>query len=144
MAPARLALGFDFGRRRIGVAVGGSATGRATPLAVVRCREDGPDWDTIEALVTEWRPDRLVVGLPYNDDGSESEMTRLARRFAGRLQARFRIPAVLVDERLSSREAEDRLRGERAAGTRRRRVRKEDVDMGAAAVILQGWLDNHL
>jgi putative Holliday junction resolvase len=71
-------------------------------------------------------------------------MTRLARRFAGRLQARFRIPAVLVDEGLSSREAEDRLRGERAAGTRRRRVRKEDVDMGAAAVILQGWLDNHL
>ena len=144
MPPARLALGFDYGRRRIGVAVGGSATGRATPLVVVRCRQDGPDWAAIAALVDEWRPDRLVVGLPYNDDGSESEMTRLARRFAGRLQARFRIQAELVDERLSSREAEDRLRGERAAGARRRRVRKEDVDMGAAAVILQGWLDNHL
>jgi putative Holliday junction resolvase len=141
---ARLALGFDYGRRRIGVAVGGSATGRATPLAVVRCRQDGPDWAAIADLVDEWRPDRMVVGLPYNDDGSESEMTRLARRFAGRLQARFRIPSELVDERLSSREAEDRLRGERAAGTRRRRVRKEDVDMGAAAVILQGWLDHNL
>lgn len=144
MPAARLALGFDYGRRRIGVAVGGSATGRATPLAVVRCRQDGPDWAAIADLVDEWRPDRLVVGLPYNDDGSESEMTRLARRFAGRLQARFRIPSELVDERLSSREAEDRLRGERAAGTRRRRVRKEDVDMGAAAVILQGWLDQNL
>jgi len=69
-------------------------------------------------------------------------MTRRARKFAGRLQARFRIRAELVDERLSSREAEDRLRTERAAGTRRRRVRKEDVDMGAAAVILQDWLDS--
>ncbi len=143
MNPARLALGFDFGRRRIGVAVGGSATGRATPLAVVRCRDDGPDWSAIEALVDEWKPDRLIVGLPYNDDGSESEMTRLARRFAGRLQARFRIPAELVDERMSSREAEDRLRRERASGARRRRVRKGDVDMGAAAVILQGWLDEN-
>jgi putative Holliday junction resolvase len=141
--PARLALGFDFGRRRIGVAVGGSATGRATPLAVVRCRDDGPDWPAIDALVEEWKPDRLVVGLPYNDDGSESEMTRLARRFAGRLQARFRIPFELVDERMSSREAEDRLRRERASGVRRRRVRKGDVDMGAAAVILQGWLDEN-
>ena len=141
MQPHRLALGFDYGRRRIGVAVGGAATGRATPLTVIRCNEDGPDWAAIAGLVDEWRPDRLVVGLPYNDDGSESEMTRHARRFAGRLQARFRIPAELVDERLSSREAEDRLRRERAAGTRRRRVRKEDVDMGAAAVILQGWLD---
>jgi putative Holliday junction resolvase len=143
VTPERLALGFDFGRRRIGVAVGGSATGRATPLTVVRCRDDGPDWQAIAELVETWQPNRLVVGLPYNDDGSESEMTRLARRFAGRLQARFRIPAELKDERLSSREAEDQLRRERASGARRRRVRKEDVDMGAAAVILQGWLDDN-
>lgn len=144
MKPERLALGFDFGRRRIGVAVGGSATGCATPLTVVRCRDDGPDWQAIDELVETWQPNRLVVGLPYNDDGSESEMTRLARRFAGRLQARFRIAAELKDERLSSREAEDQLRRERASGARRRRVRKEDVDMGAAAVILQGWLDDNV
>jgi putative Holliday junction resolvase len=142
VAPARLALGFDYGRRRIGVAVGGPATGRASPLAIVRCRDDGPDWTAVEGLVEEWRPDRLVVGLPYNDDGTESDMTRLVRRFAGRLQARFRIPVELVDERLSSREAEARLREARATGARRRRVRKEDVDMVATAVILQGWLDN--
>lgn len=142
MSSSALALGFDYGRRRIGVAVGGQSTGRATPLTVVACREDGPDWEAIAGLIGEWQPDRLVVGLPYNDDGSESAMTRRARKFAGRLQARFRIRAELVDERLSSREAEDRLRTERATGTRRRRVRKEDVDMGAAAVILQDWLDS--
>lgn len=141
MSESSLALGFDYGRRRIGVAVGGTTTGRARPLAVVACRDGQPDWDAVKTLITEWKPDRLVVGLPYNTDGSEGEMTRAARRFAGRMQNRFRIPVELVDERLSSVEAEDWLREQRRTGTRRRRVRREDVDRGAATVILQGWLD---
>ncbi|MGI9263655.1 MAG: Holliday junction resolvase RuvX [Gammaproteobacteria bacterium] len=137
-----LALGFDFGLRRIGVAVGGSATGRAEPLTTITCRLNQPDWEKLDQLMDEWKPALLVVGLPYNTDGSESEMTRAARKFAGRIQNRYRIPAELTDERLSSVEAEDKLREQRRSGARRRRVKKEDVDRGAAAVILQSWLDN--
>jgi putative Holliday junction resolvase len=137
-----LALGLDFGLRRIGVAVGGSGTGRAEPLATITCRNNQPDWETLDKLVDEWKPALLVVGLPYNTDGSESDMTRATRKFAGRLQNRYRIPSELVDERLSSVEAGDWLREQRRSGTRRRRVKKEDIDQGAAAVILQGWLDD--
>jgi putative Holliday junction resolvase len=137
-----LALGLDFGLRRIGVAIGGSGTGRAEPLTTIACRNNQPDWETLDKLVDEWQPALLVVGLPYNTDGSESDMTRATRKFAGRLQNRYRIPSELVDERLSSVEAGDWLREQRRSGTRRRRVKKEDIDQGAAAVILQGWLDD--
>ncbi len=139
---AKTVLGFDYGRRRIGVAVGGTTTGRAEPLATIRCLEGVPDWQAIDLLVKDWDPQRLVVGLPYNTDGSESEMARAARKFASRMQDRYRIPFELVDERLSSVEAEDWLREQRRSGALGRRVRKEDVDQRAAAVILQGWLDN--
>ncbi len=105
-------------------------------------RGDQPDWARLEALVTEWKPERLVVGLPYNMDGSESELSRAARRFAGRLQARCRIKVELVDERLSSREAEHRLKMQRRSGVKKRKLAAADVDREAAAVILQGWLDN--
>lgn len=137
-----LALGFDFGRRRIGIAVGSELGGEAKPIADVPCRDGQPDWERLEAIVAEWQPDCLVVGLPYNMDGSESEMSRAARRFAGRLQARVRIRVQLVDERLSSREAGHRLKAARQAGGKKRRVRAADVDREAAAVILQSWLDH--
>jgi putative Holliday junction resolvase len=136
-----LALGFDFGRRRIGVAVGSDLGGQARPIAHVECRDGQPDWARLEAIVEEWNPECLVVGLPYNMDGSESELSRAARRFAGRLQARCRINVQLVDERLSSREAEYRLKAARSAGEKKRRTRAADVDREAAAVILQSWLD---
>ncbi len=142
MTENTLALGLDFGLRRIGVAIGGSGTGRAEPLTTIACRNNQPDWETLDKLVDEWQPALLVVGLPYNTDGSESDMTRATRKFAGRLQNRYRIPSELVDERLSSVEAGDWLREQRRSGTRRRRVKKEDIDQGAAAVILQGWLDD--
>lgn len=136
-----LALGFDFGLRRIGVAIGSTASSRARGLQVIDARDGVPDHQAIDALIEEWRPDRLVVGLPYNSDGSDSDMTRAARRFAGRLQDRYRISAVLVDERLSSRDAESRLREQRRSGARKRRIRRADIDREAAAVILQSWLD---
>lgn len=135
-----LALGFDFGRRRIGVAVASRATGSATPLACAAARDGIPDWASIGDLVEEWQPSRLVVGLPYNIDGTESEMTRSARRFGNRLGNRFGLPVEFVDERLSSSEAERRLRGQRQSGERRRRVRPGDVDAMAAAIILESWL----
>jgi len=136
-----LALGFDFGLRRIGVAIGSTASGRARGLQVMDSRDGVPDHRALDALIKEWQPDRLIVGLPYNNDGSDSHMTRAARRFAGRLQDRYRITAVLVDERLSSRDAESRLREQRRSGARKRRIRRADVDREAAAVILQAWLD---
>ncbi|MGB5210845.1 MAG: Holliday junction resolvase RuvX [Gammaproteobacteria bacterium] len=136
-----LALGFDFGLRRIGVAVGSRLGGQARALTTVGYCGKHPDWTRLEEIVTEWKPDRLIVGLPYNIDGSESDSSRAARRFAGRLQQHCRIPVELVDERLSSREAEQRLKSERRSGARKKRVQATDVDQEAAAVILQGWLD---
>lgn len=136
-----LALGFDFGARRIGVAIGSGATGAARPLTSIQARDGRPQWSEIDRIAAEWKPSILVVGLPYNSDGSESEMTRRARRFGHRIGNRLKLPVEFADERFSSREAEDRLRLQRHTGVRRRRVRKEDVDEMAATIILQGWMD---
>lgn len=118
-------------------------TRSAQPLATMDRGRGGPDWDAIGALVKEWAPGRLVVGVPYNADGSETGLGREAARFARRLSGRFGLPVDTLDERLSSAEAEDRLREARSTGVRRRRVDKQDVDRAAAAVILQSWLENH-
>ncbi len=102
-------VGFDFGTRKIGVAAGQALTGSATPLEAVPCRNGGPDWARIQALLDEWRPELVVVGLPLNMDGSASESSRKARRFARQLAGRFERPTRMVDERLSTREARERL-----------------------------------
>jgi putative Holliday junction resolvase len=101
----------------------------------------GDDWQAIERIVEEWLPAILVVGIPYNEDGSESPMTELARAFAGELGRRTGVEVALTDERYSSLEAEDELRDQRRSGARMRRVRKEDVDRTAACIILERWLD---
>jgi putative Holliday junction resolvase len=134
------ALGFDFGLRRIGVAVGQTLTGSASPLGVVTPRAGEPDWKAIGRLVAEWRPAALVVGLPYNMDMSEQEMTQHARHFAEELARRFPLPVHTVDERLSSREAEAQLKERRQQG--RRRVTREDIDGAAACVILESWFNS--
>jgi len=135
-----LALGFDFGLRRIGVAVGSRATGSATPLEAIPCREGQPDWTAIQAFISEWQPDLLVVGLPYNSDGSDTDMSRAARRFGNRMGSRFGLPVEFVNERLSSNEATRHLVEARRRGARGR-IRKQDVDQVAASIILQTWLD---
>jgi len=140
MVGTSIALGFDYGRRRIGVAVGSRASGSTEPLDWVACRDGKPDWAAIGRLVAEWKPAILVVGLPYNIDGSESEMSGAARRFGNRLGARFGLPVEFIDERLSSREAGARLLEQRRRGERGR-LRKHHLDEAAAAVILQSWLD---
>src|SRR5690625_959735 len=96
------ALSFDYGTRTIGVAVGQSVTGSATPLAPLPARDGGPRWESVAALLDEWQPRLLVVGQPLNMDGTESELSQRAARFARRLEGRFRLPVRLVDERLSS------------------------------------------
>ncbi len=138
-AAARLVLAFDFGHRRIGVACGDTLSRTAAPLRGVPAQRGEPQWEKLDALLREWRPALLVVGLPYNVDGSESGMTRDARDFAGALARRQPLEVQMVDERYSSAEAQARLAGARAAGVRRRRVVKADVDAAAACVILERW-----
>lgn len=126
-AAARLVLGFDWGTRKIGVAVGQATTCTATPLPPISANQGIPDWSAVERLVAEWEPDLFVVGIPLNMDGSESESSRRARRFARRLSARFDVPWQGVDERLSSVEARYD-----AGGT-------EPVDSVAARLLVESW-----
>jgi putative Holliday junction resolvase len=132
----RTLLGFDFGTRRIGVALGQEITGTARPLTTLRSPNGAVDWAAISRIIDEWRPDALVVGIPLHMDGSEQEMTRAARRFGNRLNGRYNLPVFTVDERLTSDEAERLLRDSgRGAGD------KEAVDAMAAQLILQAWLE---
>ncbi len=130
----RTVLGFDFGTRRIGIAVGQELTHTATALTTLNSADGGPDWDGIGRLIEQWQPDALVVGLPLNLDGSESESSRLARRFGNRLSGRYNLPVFTADERLSSSEAEAIL-------AEQGRFDKADIDKLAAQLILQSWLE---
>ena len=125
-------LGFDFGPRKIGVAVGQTITGSATPLTTLRSLRDQPDWERIERLVREWRPSAAVVGLPFNMDDTETEIAPRARRFARQLEGRFGLEVHLIDERLTSIEARRQL-GKGATSW-------EVVDAMAAKLILETWL----
>jgi len=131
-------LSFDFGLRRIGVAVGQQITETASPLGIVTNGEDGPDWAGISVLVNEWRPARLIVGTPGHVDGSPSDIGNAARDFACALE-RFDLPVESVDERYSSLEAEALLREQRRQG-KRGRIGKADVDAAAAVLIAERWL----
>jgi putative Holliday junction resolvase len=135
----KLVLAFDFGLRRIGVACGDTLSRNASALDTVPAGPTGPRWELIAAMLRDWQPDMAVVGLPYNVDGSENDMTGAARSFAAELARRFGIEVVMVDERYSSLEAAARLQTARESGLRRRRVAKSDVDAAAACVILERW-----
>jgi putative Holliday junction resolvase len=132
-------LGFDYGERRIGVAVGETLTGSARALPTLH-RSASIDWTALRRLVSEWGPAALVVGLPLNEDGSDQPITDSARGFARQLGQHTGLPVHLVDERYSSRSADDRLRQARASGERVRRLRKGDRDGESARVILEQWL----
>ncbi|HET9469920.1 MAG TPA: Holliday junction resolvase RuvX [Usitatibacter sp.] len=129
-------LAFDFGEKRIGVAVGETATGIASPLGAIEAAGNDARFEAIGELVREWKPAGFVVGRPRHADGSGHAVAKLAEKFARRLAARYALPVRFVDETLSSVEAESRLRG-----TRTRAARAGDVDAMAAAVILQSYLD---
>lgn len=131
-------IAFDFGRRRIGVAVGQKVTSSASPLDVVANGENGPDWRQISNLIKEWRPDRLIVGMPMHADGTPSAITERVIAFIGDL-GRFGLPIESVDERYTSVEAEALLKSQRAEGLRGR-ISKETIDSVAATVIAERWL----
>ena len=139
-AAARIILAFDHGQRRIGAASGSTVSRSASPIGNVPAGPGGIRWESVDALVREYGPGVLVVGLPYNADGSESGAAARARRFAAQLTSRYALPVELVDERYSSLEAEERLKARRASGMRKQRVTKSDIDAGAACIILERWL----
>ncbi len=128
-------LAFDYGTRQIGVAVGQTLTGTATPVTVLKARDGIPDWEKISALLDRWQPRKLLVGLPLNMDGSRSEFCSRAEKFARRLHGRFGLPVEMMDERLSTFEAKQQL-------PRRSSYRENPVDDSAACLILESWLQS--
>jgi len=134
-----LILAFDFGLRRIGIASGNAVTGTAAPRRTVAHGPGGPDWPAIDREVRDFGPTLLLVGAPYNDDGSPGSIAPAATRFAEELHARYGLPVERIDERYSSVEAAAALKAGRAAGTRGR-VQKGDLDSAAAAVLLDSYL----
>ena len=141
VAPSKVSghtiLAFDFGTRWIGVAVGDTETRIASPVGMFEARNAGRRLAEVEALLHEWRPGRLVVGLPLAMDGGDHEVTRRARGFARVLETRFGLPVDFVDERLSSASARETLRESGKGG----REHKHDVHALAAKIILQSYLD---
>jgi putative Holliday junction resolvase len=131
--PVRTVIGFDYGTHWIGVAIGQTLTGQASPLSAVR----NGDWEAIAQIIDEWQPERLIVGLPLDMQGSAQEMSQRAQRFARQLEGRFGIATSMADERLTTREAWSVAidSGERRS--------KQQIDSLAAALITETWLRDH-
>jgi len=138
MSAPQIIFAFDYGTRRIGVASGDTLTRTARPLTTLE-RSSTLPWPAIATLIAEYRPAQLIVGVPYNMDGTPTLLTEASRDFARELRDRHRLPACLMDERLSSREAEAELRQARSSGLKRRRLTHADVDMTAAKIVLERW-----
>lgn len=124
-----IVLGFDFGVKRIGIAMGNTLTGQAQPLTVIKAVDNATRFQVIGDLINEWKPARLIVGEPRHPDGAEHDMTQRSRRFANQLHGRFNLPVELVDERYSSAVIPQK--------------RGEVIDAKAAAIILQQYFDSN-
>lgn len=129
-------LGFDYGSKRIGIAVGQTISASARGLTTLQSRHEKPDWEAIGKLIEEWHPSALIVGLPLHMDGSEQELTQKVERFVRQLEGRYRLPVFSVDERLTSLEAESILEDNLG----HRRFAAEEIDKLAAQLILEDWL----
>lgn len=129
-------LGFDFGLRRIGVAVGQTITGTATPLDPMLAKNGAPNWEQVSKLIQTWKPDALIVGIPVNMDGSPQEITERAQGFATALGDHLHLPVYTVDERLTTKEAKQQLFD--TGGYRS--LEKASIDSFAAKLILETWL----
>ena len=128
-------MGFDFGTQKMGMACGNSLSGTAQPLAIFPMRDGIPDWDKLEKLIAEWKPNACVVGLPLNMDDSESELSARARKFARRLRHRLNISVWMVDERLTTREARNSLLSYQQQG----HGKKTNADSLAATMLIESW-----
>lgn len=131
-------LGFDYGTKSIGIAIGQSLTGTARPLRSIKAVDGIPKWEEIEQLINEWQPQLLIIGLPLNMDGSEQEITQRAKKFANRLHGRFAIPIAHQDERLTTADAKARLfefGGYKA-------LSKEQIDAMSAVLIIESYFES--
>ena len=135
--PQGTLLAFDFGTKRIGIAVGNTLLRQASPLTTIADEKTDARFARIEALLKEWQPSALVVGLPGNDDGTPHELTALCRRFANRLKGRFKLPTILLDERYTSLAASAQLKEEGIYGMKQKTL----IDQYAAQQILQAYFD---
>ncbi|MCK9111362.1 Holliday junction resolvase RuvX [Haemophilus influenzae] len=131
------ALAFDFGTKSIGCAIGQSITGTAQALPAFKAQDGIPNWEAIEKCLKEWKPDVVIVGLPLNMDGTEQNLTLLARKFANRLQGRFGVNVHLQDERLTTTQARSEIfeRGGFKA------LKKGKVDGISACLIVESWFE---
>ena len=129
-------MGFDYGTKRIGVAIGQTLTGTACPLTIVQVKSKEPEWACIGSLIQEWQPQGLVVGFPSHADGSDNILTTTVRQFCQQLQKRYQLPVYTVDETLSTVVATERV----CASSKKKRSPIGHVDAVAAQVILETWL----
>jgi|SRR6267154_1246399 len=134
-----IVLAFDYGTQRIGVASGNTMMRMAQALCTLECKQRHVPWTEIDRLLRDYAPAQLVVGLPYNVDGTATGLTPVVQAFAAELEVRSKLPVALVDERHSSQEAERQLAYARRSGLKTRRVTHADVDMVAAQVVLERW-----
>lgn len=132
-------IGFDFGMRHIGVAIGQTVNLTAQPHTSIGAKDGVPHWEKIDSLVSTWRPDALVVGVPVHLDGTEHQITQASRAFISALLERFPLPVYPAEERLTSVEARWRL----FANGGLRALSKQAIDGLAACLILEGWLCNY-
>jgi putative Holliday junction resolvase len=133
-------LGFDYGKKRIGIATGQTITHSATPRKTIKQVDGNPDWSAIENEIQQWQPQALIVGMPYYTDGSDNRMTAAARQFAYELKKRFKLPVIEIDETLSSQQAEEILKQD----IKITKQNKQEIDKMAAAIIVQRWLDQQV
>jgi len=134
----RTVLGFDFGKKYIGVAVGQEITGSATPLGSVKAKEGIPNWDHVNQYIEEWQPHLIVVGLPFNMDGSEQQLTIDARKFGNRVHGRFGVALEFVDERLTTADAKEQL----FARGGYRNLKKDNIDAESARLIIESFFES--
>jgi putative holliday junction resolvase len=137
--PSHILMGLDFGMKRIGVAVGQTVTGTARALTTLKAKDGIPPWDKMDKLIKAWQPDALIVGIPLNMDGTMQSITKDALRFKEALEARYKIPVHGMDERLSTKDARERLFEEGGF----KALQNGQVDSRAAQLILQNWLSQH-
>ena len=133
----RTIIGFDFGKKYIGVAVGQELTGSASPLGSIKANDGIPHWDSMAVYLKEWQPDLIVVGLPLNMDGSEQQLTLDAKKFGKRISGRFGLTVVFQDERLTTVDAKERLFAQGGY----KNLKKDNIDAQSAALIIESFFE---
>ena len=133
----RTIIGFDFGKKYIGVAVGQEITGSASPLGSIKANDGIPNWDDLGNYLKEWQPDFIVVGLPLNMDGSEQQLTKDAKKFGNRVAGRFGLKVEFQDERLTTADAKEQLFSRGGY----KNLKKDNIDAESARLIIESFFE---